>query len=93
VSFEPRRSFGTAVALEKTPGVGVGGRIDELVRDAVAAEEAGEPRHVRRLLRAHQHWSARAALDQHHAPQDQRAHDLLAQGRFRDEERVHLLGC
>ena len=41
---------------------------------------------------ADQHRAARARLDQRHAPQDHRAHHLLAERGFGDQQRVQLLG-
>ena len=71
------------VALDERARVGVVRGIEHLVRNAVAGQEIAQPRDVRRAGRADQHRAARAGLDQRHAAQDQRAHDLLAERRPR----------
>ena len=72
--------------------VAVAGRVEQLMRNAVAAEEAAQARDIRRLSGADQHRAARARLDQRHTTQDHRAHQLFAERGFRDQQRVQLLG-
>ena len=54
-------------------------------------EEVTEPDDVTRKCGAHEHRAARTGLDQCHAAQDQRAHDLLAECRFGDQQIMNLL--
>ena len=82
----PRR-----VALDEAVRVRVVGGIEDQVRNAVAGEKTPQPRHVRGRGRTDQHRAACAHLDQADAAQDQRAHDLLAEIGFGDQQRAQLL--
>ena len=58
------------------------------MRNAVAAEEVAQAHDVGRRRRTDQHRAAGAGLDQPHAPQDQRAHDPLAEIGFGNQQRT-----
>ena len=58
---------------------------------AVAAEKALQPKHVSVLRTADDHWSARSRLEDGDAPQNERAHDPLAQLCLGDQQRAQLL--
>ena len=58
---------------------------------AVAGEEALEPHHVGAQFLADQDGASGAQVDQGRAPDDQRAHDLVAQLGLGDEQRAQAL--
>ena len=64
----------------------IGGRVEPLVRVAVAGEEPFEPQHVAIVGAADNDRAARADLKQADTAQDQRPHDALAELRFRDQQ-------
>ena len=61
------------------------------MRHAVAREEAAQPRDLVGLRRADEDGSAGAGLEEEHASQDHRAHQLLAERGFGDEQRMQAL--
>src|SRR5256885_4181300 len=67
------------------------GWIEQEMRNAVAAQEIAQPCDIAQGRCADQHRAAGAGLDQGYAPQDQRAHDLLAERGLRDQQGVQLL--
>ena len=78
-------------ALEQGPRIDFGVGVEPLVRVPVAREEAFQPEHVGMRCAADDHRSSRSGLEQADAAQDQRAHDALAQLRFRHEEIAKLM--
>jgi hypothetical protein len=72
------------MALGQRARVRVGGDVEDLVRIAVAREEALEPGEIARRC-SDQDRPAGAGLDQAHAPEDQRAHDPFPEVRLRQE--------
>ena len=56
-----------------------------MMRIAVAGEKSLQANDAARVGGPDQHRAADAALDQVHPPQDQRAHDALAEIGFRDQ--------
>ena len=72
-----------AVLLEKRGRVGLLGRVDDVVRLAVALQEALQADEVCGVGSPDQRRADDALLDEAHAAQDQRAHDALARGRLR----------
>ena len=59
---------------------------------AVAAEKIDQPQHVAVLVMADDHRTTGARLDQPDTPQDQGAHDPLAELGLGDQQRAQLLG-
>src|SRR4029077_3580758 len=70
---------------------GIGGRIEQMMRIAVAGEESLQANDAGRILRPDQHRPAAAAPDQTDAAQDERAHDALAEISLRDQKRAQPL--
>ena len=79
------------IARDQFGGVVIGGRIEQMMRIAVAGEKSLQADHAARIRRADQHRAAGAALDQADPAQDQRAHDALAEIGFRDQQRAQSL--
>ena len=65
-------------AIEKSLYIRVAVHVDVRVRMAVAGKELPEPQRASRVRRANEKGVAQAACDEHHAPQDERAHEHLA---------------
>jgi hypothetical protein len=66
--------------------------VERLVRLEVAREERLQPDKMGRSSGTDEHGAARTGLEQPRATQDERAHDPLAQVRFRDDQRAQLFG-
>ena len=73
-------------ALDQRPGFRVGLGVERLMRMAVAAEKALQAKHVAVVGAADDDRPAGAGLEQSDAPQDQSAHDPLAELRLRDQQ-------
>jgi hypothetical protein len=73
-------------------GLGVSGRIEQVVRIAIPGEKALNPDYVRGAGRADQDGAGGATLKQGHSSEDERAHDALAELRFGDQQRAQTLG-
>jgi hypothetical protein len=65
--------------------------VDDRVRMAVARQEALQHHEPGVTAVADQNRAARALFDQRHAPQNQRAHDALAQFGLGDDQRAQLV--
>ncbi len=77
-------------AFEQHARVGVGVRVELMVRMSAPAEEVLEPQHVA-VIGAADDDRPGPGLDQTDAAEDQRAHDLLAEFRLRHQQRAELL--
>ena len=80
------------VARDQTGRRLVRGGVEHRVRVAVARQEPHEPHRVGPRGVAHEHRAPGVGLDQLHPPQDQRAHDQLAQLCIGDQEPAQRLG-
>ena len=72
-------------AIDQRLGFRIGLGIEPLMRMAIAAEKALEPKHIAILGPADDHRSACAGLQQPDATQNQRAHDPLTKFRLRNQ--------
>ena len=78
-------------AFDQCLGFPIGLWIQPLMRMAVAAEKAFQPKHVAVLGAADNHGSAGPRLEQADATQDQGAHDPLPQLCLRDQQCPQLV--
>ena len=79
-------------ALDQGLGLGVGLRIEPLLRMAVAREKIRQPQHVAVVGPADDHRAAGARLEQADAAENERAHDARAELGFRDQQRAQPVG-
>ena len=76
-------------AFNQRAGLGIRLGVEPLAGMAVAGEKAFEPKHVAVAGVADNHRSARSGLQQADPPQDQGAHNALANLGLGDEHRPH----
>lgn len=79
------------ITRDDVGGVAIARGIEQMMRLAVAGEEALQPHHACRMRRTDQHHAADAALEQIDPAQDQRAHDALAEFGLGDQQRAQPL--
>src|SRR4030095_5592422 len=88
-----RRLTGTVVkSVDQGLGLRIGFGIEPLLRMAVAAEKAFEPKHVAIVGAPDDDRPARAGFEQSYTAENQGAHDPFAELRFRNQERPQPVG-